>query len=123
MQINDNIKKARVLAGYKSQGKFAKMLDLTRDQYKVWENETMPQADILYKISQLVGISMEQLLKSTGDLSPDLPTIVNSNNVEGKLEAIEHLLEKTRGELLMIVSDGDTSLVRKINKRRGKPDL
>lgn len=111
-----------------TQGDLADMINTKRSTFKDWEqgNSLIP-AEKLYAISIILAVPLNKILDVTGGKPPPSFTeegaVSNSNNVEGKLEAIEHLLEKTRGELLMIVSDGDTSLVRKINKRRGKPGL
>lgn len=125
LHINDNIKSARKLAGYKSQEAIAQALGLTRDAYKEWENETMPQADILHEISKLVGVSMEDLLKRPGDNSPAPKPQKNKkpkdlNDLGERLRVIEGLISETRDAVLKIASGEGIPLYQKPGKKKGK---
>lgn len=61
MQINQNIRRARLSKGF-SQEKMAKLLGEKRSTYAEWENEIMPKAHILAKISSITEIPMDDLL-------------------------------------------------------------
>lgn len=68
MHINANIKKARELRKL-SQAEVAKLLDEKRSTYAEWENETIPRADIFFKISAALDVNPEDLIAE--DWNPD----------------------------------------------------
>lgn len=47
----------------------AEKLEVKRSTYAEWERETIPQADIIVKISALAGISCDEILSENGDFS------------------------------------------------------
>lgn len=47
----------------------AEKLEVKRSTYAEWERETIPQADIIVKISELAGISCDEILSENGDFS------------------------------------------------------
>lgn len=50
--------------GYKKQKDFAELLELNRSQYNKYENnKEQPSIDILYKISQKLGIKIDDLIE------------------------------------------------------------
>lgn len=79
MQINQNIRQARLLAKL-SQQKVADIIGEKRSTYAEWENNTMPQADILSKISSALNVPMADLL-SDKPIEPPL-TVLNEQTVD-----------------------------------------
>lgn len=61
MQINENIKQARLSKGF-SQEKVAKLIGEKRSTYAEWERNIIPKADILSKISSALSVPLEELL-------------------------------------------------------------
>lgn len=65
MQVCDNIRKIREKKNL-SQYDMAKLLDVKRSTYAGWEKANEPQASMFYKISQVLEVSMYDLLQTDG---------------------------------------------------------
>lgn len=61
VSICDNIKRFRTLKGW-SQQQIADMVGEKRSTYAEWERNTVPKADILLKIANILGVELGELL-------------------------------------------------------------
>lgn len=68
LHITRNIKTIREKLKL-SQAQMAGKLDVKRSTYAEWERETIPQADIIVRISELAGISCDEILSEAGEFS------------------------------------------------------
>lgn len=77
MSFGGHIRAARLAAGIKSQRELAEMLGVTRGAVANWEaNQNMPDASHLLRMSQMLGVSVEELTggeTSTANVLAELP--------------------------------------------------
>lgn len=68
MTVGDRIRSARITAGFKSQGEFAKALGVSRGLVGQWESHRKPPGrDNLLKIAQLTAMDPRYLAGQTTD--------------------------------------------------------
>jgi transcriptional regulator with XRE-family HTH domain len=98
LHINDNIRKARELKGL-SQADISKLLDEKRSTYAEWEKETVPRADIFFKLAAVLGVKPDDLISENwnpDEISARIPVSEPLHNGRKKpsLETISADLEK-----------------------------
>lgn len=100
MHINDNIKERRELKKL-SQQKMADLLGEKRSTYAEWERDTVPRADIFYKIASILEVSMDELLSM-----PKLKGKTKTNDqedlsVDPRIKRLEQEIQYYRDEVLV----------------------
>lgn len=80
-----------------SQAQMAEKLEVKRSTYAEWERETMPQADIIAKISQLSGISCDEILSENGNLENGRPRM--EKPAKAKIQSPDYQIGVLTGKL------------------------
>ena len=103
MKFNEKLIKMRKEKGL-SQEALGEKLDVARQTISKWElGETTPEMDKLVKLSELLEISLDELIKDDSEISVAEDTNNNLNNTNSqKLAGIVIIILKVIGVLIVI---------------------
>lgn len=106
--ISENIKNARKAKGI-SQEEMAAQLNVVRQTVSKWENGlSVPDADVLLRISDLLGVSVNDLLgvklqnSTVEDLENELAQLKEQLNIRKQEESLLLRANKKRGTILLL---------------------
>lgn len=103
MSFQENLKKYREQAGYKTAKEFAQTLSVSYDAYVGYENKGRePKYSVLVEIAQKLGVSTDDLLDSGNILVADRDKALAFNLQ--KLRSIGFSIRKTEGSIILSLS-------------------
>ena len=103
-RLSENIKKARIEHGYKSQRQFAEDLHVHENSVKYWESgKTIPDLESLILISQLLDVDLDYLTGRIDKPTHDLQFISEKTGLS--VDAVKILCHQKQ------ISDTETSTI------------